>query len=513
MAKNSPWMRAAAFALAAWAVFWIQWAVWSGPRSAVAAATPERPNIVLFVIDTLRADRVNCYGYDQSVTTPRLDALASEGVRFEQAYSPSPWTLPTMASVMLSRFACEHGALSTRTKLPSGIPTMPQRLQKLGYNTLGLYANGMVAAEFGFDRGYRRYQPSGVNSAEQVAELLRQASGGPFFLYVHNIEPHNPERDAPPVAGISAALREEMHERYKAYRSATRVDFTLGRSAGLTDTTAEQDEQKAFFREHLEEWSQLYDAAIHLSDERLGSVIDWLRERGEWDNTLFIVMSDHGEEFFEHGGWTHGQAVYEEQIRVPLVIRFPGGRFAGRTFHEPTSLVDLMPTIFSWLDRMEDVTDAAGRDLLAALEGGEHAAAALDDSQAAAGLSSGSGHARGCPCRSSPGPRMVAVRHDVMNHYRPFHKRRGEFNLVIRDGRWKAIWNVEPDRVELYDLCGDPHERHDRSADEPETAARLRAWARDWLDGCRPVAAPGAQKIGAMESDTLRNLRALGYAD
>lgn len=484
------WIGGVLLALAAW--MWLRGSGLPSTTLAGQSATEQRPNVVLFVIDTLRSDRLNSYGYTRHETSPHIDALAHEGVRFEQAYAAAPWTLPSMASVMLSRFACEHGALSTRTRMTGKVATLAERLHGLGYTTLGLYANTMIAPEFGFDRGFDRYQESAVNTDVQAAELLKDASAAPFFLYVHSIEPHNPERQAPDhtpgFRDVPRNLRDQLHQHYLAYRTATRVDFTANRRVGLTDTTAEQDRHMAFFSAHLDDWSELYDAAVRLADARLGTIVAYCKQRGVWDNTLVIFMADHGEEFLEHGGWTHGQAVYDEQLRVPLIIKLPGAAHRGEIVDTPVSLVDLLPTVFDWLGRRDLARDAAGASLLPLM--GRYGRAA-----------------------EAQNPRVVTIRHNVMNYYRPFKQQRGDLNVVVRDRDWKAIWNVEPDRVELYQLAEDPHETLDLADVRADLVERLRAVAAEFLCDCRPAEIADEQSRPAMPDAAMDKLRSLGYVD
>ena len=195
-------------------------------------------NVVIFVIDTLRADRLNAYGYERRMTSPNIDALAREGVLFEKAYAAAPWTLPSMASLMTSRFVCEHGVASTRQRIGEGVATLPKQLHSIGFTTIGLYANSMVSPEFGFGDGYDFYQVSFTNEGEQVRRAREMHAGRPFFLMVHNLEPHNPEFFAPPhtegFRDVGEDVRGQIAEHYKQYRIATWQDYEAGRSLGAT---------------------------------------------------------------------------------------------------------------------------------------------------------------------------------------------------------------------------------------------------------------------------------------
>lgn len=454
-------------------------------------ATAGNVNVVIFVIDTLRADRLNAYGHHRRPTSPNIDALARGGVLFERAYAAAPWTLPSMASLMTSRFPCEHQVLSTRQRIAAAADTLPKSLRRLGYTTIGLYANSMVAAEFGFADGYDFYRVSFVNEDRQVKLARRMYPGRPFFLYVHNLEPHNPEFFAPPhtpgFRDVSEPLRQRIAEHYKQYRTATRLDFDQGRPPGTTEVAAIQDQHVQGLVALLDDYNELYDASVRLADQRVGSVIRALKDRGEWDHTLFILLSDHGEEMHEHGGWSHDQSAYEELVHVPLIIRLPHGRHGGQRVTDLVSLVDVMPTVFDAIGKPDLVPAARGSSLMPLIR-----AEASRDGQALY---------------------VPSVRHNVTSYYRRWKEQRGDINVVVRQGPWKGIWNLEPDTFELYDLRSDPREQTSVAPEHPELAAAMRAYTGSWYATCAEQAGEEglATEADELDEQTVRNLRALGY--
>ena len=457
------------------------------------AVTDDDTNVVIFLIDTLQARRLNCYGYDKKTTSPNIDALARKGVLFKNAYAAAPWTLPSVASLLTSRFPCEHGVLSTRTRFGSRMRTLPMCLKHIGYTTLGLWGNAIVGPGLGFDRGYDFYRESFTNSGKQVRAARQRYSGRPFFLYVHNIEPHNPEFFAPPSTpgfrDVAAPIRARIAEHYKQYRIATWLDFGQKRRPGTTNVEAIQQKHVNGLVELRDVYSELYDACVRLADKRVGSAIRALKDREEWNDTLFILLSDHGEEMFEHGGWSHDQSVYEELLHVPLIIRFPENEFAGKRVHDLVSLVDVMPTVLDYVGKPDLVADLRGRSLLPLIRGD-----------------------------LMPPPdefRVTAMRHNVMSYYEPWQRQRGNINVVVRRGEWKGIWNVELDTFELYDLEADPGEHHDISARHAKLVSDMRDYARAWYADCGQNRTYGRRAVkGAGLSDDARdNLRALGYID
>jgi arylsulfatase A-like enzyme len=469
------------------------WALAGASAGPDNTATAGSTNVVIFIIDTLRADRLNCYGYRRRITSPNIDALAEEGVLFERACAAAPWTLPSVASLLTSRFPCEHGVLSTRSRIAAGVPTLPRLLKQLGFTTIGLYANALVGPGLGFDGGYDFYRDSLTSAGRQVRVARQMHPGRPFFLYVHNIEPHNPEFFAPPhtpgFRDVSDAVRQQIAAHYRQYRNATWLDFNAGRTPGTTAVAAIQEQHVRGLVALMDDYNELYDACVRLADERVGSVIRALKERGEWDNTLFILLSDHGEEMHEHGGWSHDQSAYEELLRVPLVIRFPAARYGGRRVTDLVSLVDVMPTVLDALGRPELATEARGRSRMPLI--------------------------RDAAARGDRSFYVPSMRHNVMSFYRQWKEQRGDVNVVVRRGTWKGIWNVELDTFELYDLDADAREQNDVASEHPDLAARMREYAAAWYEACADCAREQnlAEDAGELDEQTLRNLRTLGYIE
>jgi arylsulfatase A-like enzyme len=238
----------------------------------------------------------------------------------------------------------------------------------------------------------------------------------------------------------------------------------------------------------LDDYNELYDAAVRKADDRMGSVIDALKQRGEWDNTLFILLSDHGEEMYDHGGWSHDQSVYEEMVRVPLIVKFPRNQYAGTRVREVVSLVDVMPTVLDVIGQADRPTEARGASLRPLIER---------------------------PGRQPAGAMVVpSMRHNVMSTYPYWQERIGDLNVVVRQDEWKAIWNVEKTSTELYDLSTDPHEQHNVAAEHPERAEAMRQAAEQWHAACdnRAAALPNVQ-ANELDEETIRRLRTLGYME
>lgn len=451
-----------------------------------------RISICIFLIDTLRADRLGAYGYTRYRTSPAIDALANEGVLFEQAYAPAPWTLPSVVSLMTSTWPCEHGAISSKTKMPGELSPLAERLRRVGYTAIGMVSNEYAGARYGIDRGFDWFKYVPRNDGDKLAVALNHLKlRNPTFIYLHNTEPHNPYFYAPPhtdgFPDIDQATRDRMEEAYKKYRSLTRIDFRNDRTLGETDNTTEQRAALAELTSMHDAWSDLYDAAVRIADERVESVIHMMRSSRLWDHTIFILIADHGEEMNEHGGWVHDQSVYEELLRVPLIIKFPNDEWAGRRVAKPVSLLDIVPTLAEYLDEPSVAQDARGHSLMPLIKDEAEAGASSDDEVF-----------------------VASMRLNVMKYYRPWKESRGDINIAMRLGRYKGIWNVEPKTLELYDLAADPGEQTNVADQHPDIAARLRSEAQRLYSQCEPAAAEQAAPENAEE---LERLRSLGYAD
>jgi len=296
---------------------------------------PDR-NVIIITIDTLRADRLGCYG-SETVDTPNIDALAERGVLCEEAITPAPLTLPGHASILTGRYPIEHGARdNTFYRLPQGYPTLSGRLTEEGYHTAAFVASATLNARFGLDQGFDMYQdltpPGGkapiMYDAEikadrvnrKVFEWLDDDVEQPFFLWVHYFDPHYPYK--PP---------RKFSEKYK---------------------------------------SQPYDGEVAFADEQVGKLLRRLDKRGLRNNTLIVLTSDHGEALGEHGEKTHGLFLYRPTMRAPLIFSGPGIP-EGRRIKSMVGLVDIAPTVLDYLGIKKDVFECGGGSLMAAINGRE----------------------------------------------------------------------------------------------------------------------------------------------
>lgn len=311
------------------------------PAVPSAAAAPAGPDVLVVVIDTLRADHLSLYGHDRP-TSPRLDALAADGLWFERAYAQSGWTLASFASLLTGLYSHQHlvsrdGCLPDRFgRMAPATLTLAESLQARGYTTAAWMNNTFLAPEFGLKDGFDVYNYKGATNVEHrtgsqtVTEGLAWLDGlAPdqrSFLLLHFMEPH---LDYNPPADIHGTFAKGPRPDKLAYPK-TPNPFTMLQQGQLT---LEPDE--------LSYLKALYDEEILAADRALGELIDGLAARGRLDNTLLIVTSDHGEELWEHGSFEHGHDLWSELTRVPLVVHGPGVPAAGKveTIVEHTDLV------------------------------------------------------------------------------------------------------------------------------------------------------------------------------
>ncbi|MCP4663562.1 MAG: sulfatase-like hydrolase/transferase [bacterium] len=453
---------------AADAVALVRPTIWSRPASdrpretppsrvEVPAGAPRRPNVIIYLIDTLRADHLGCYGYDRAIS-PAIDAFAEEAILFENAIAQSSWTKASVASIFTGLWPVQHGAVRHPHKLSAAAVTLPEMLREAGYHTAAFVANPNVTDRFGFDQGFdefnyllrKSHNPSHQMTAAVVEWLQKRREPQPFFLYVHNVDPHDPY--APPDA-YRRQVAPEVPERFAREVSPIFRDLLRGRRQLTPEILA-----------HLE---ALYDADVATNDHAFGTLLDYLKEKGLYRDALILLLSDHGEEFNEHRHLRHGRSLHGESLRVPLILKLPagdsdrGGRVAAAVQH-----IDVLPTLLSHLD-LEVPAHLRGRDLLAA--------AALE-----------------------PVPIFSYLHLD------------GPARVSVRDGRWKLILRYDGGRFyrsRLYDLASDPAEQHDLAGDRPVRAGYLASAMRRLLEADHVLASEEA----IVDERIRKDLQALGY--
>lgn len=439
----------------------------AAPQAATPAAASEsaapgpRPPVLLYLVDTLRADRLGCYGYGRPIS-PRLDAFAQGAVLFENALAQTSWTKPAVASLLTGLPPRRHGVNHPEDGLPEGITLLAQRLAARGYATAGFTANAHVSPASGFARGFDQFEyliqePNDAAAVNRrVFAWLESADPGrPFFLFVHTIDPHAPYQPLEPYRRrFAAQVADPAVGSVESIRAIGRGEVPV--TGRLTaDLLA------------------LYDAEVAANDAAFGELLDELERRGLLDEALVVFLSDHGEQFHEHGVFGHGWDLYGEVLRVPLLLRLPGQR-QGRRVARPVQQIDLLPTLLTYLG-LPVPGDLPGTDLLRLA--GEEAPVALPDQRA-------------------------------LHAYMDYEGREGAAVLL---GDWHLI---EPlggrfaPAPELYHHRRDPGQHRDLAAHRPVLAGYLRRLVRAHLQATAGTATPTAVDL---DPATRRQLEALGY--
>jgi len=435
----------------------------------------QTPNVVLITVDTLRADHVSSYGYHLK-TTPNIDELASEGVRFAKAYSAIPLTGPSHFSLLTSRYPQEHGArINGISALKNGrLLFLPQVLKGHDYHTAAFVSAWPLTSRLtGLDEYFdvydedlpRQYQVfNSMRWAEDVTPnaitwLKANYEDGPFFLWVHYFDPHEPYN-----------LRE-------GYTNLEQLGPASYPGLDMNDDDT---------RDRI----QRYDSEIGYADHYIGILLDTLDELGLRDSTLVALTADHGESLGEHGYVGHGRQLYEPVVHVPLIMRLPGVAEAGKVVNEEVSLIDLTPTIIDVALRTSDP------DLKLPIE--------LGGRSFAAGLNGGSVEAETVRYLTYGGkkgffPRWVSFMWTDLDS-RPL--------MVGRTtGTRKVIWAMQDQQVEIIDLAADPHElavlKPDRGSDQYRLeSGRLDRWYQ---------ATVGEAGENRMTEEDMEVLKSLGY--
>ena len=322
-----------------------------------------RPNVIVVVIDTLRADHLSHFGY-QHPTAPALDRLRNQSTVFTEAYAPAPWTAPSTASLHTGLFPARHQVRRAGGVLTDEATTLAEVLEGHGWHTFGISFNPHISVKTGFDQGFDHLDDFTGTSATypdidemvlRVRDWLNKRPRKPFFLYLHPMNVHGPYR-------VPQAYRSTLlgHPPSREFKYFGRVMAGIMRKQQLD---LRQEVSERFLSSLIEQ----YDSAIRYTTDKLGEIFSLLETKGLYDESLIVVTSDHGEELFEHGGFSHGYSLHREVLHVPLYIKLPYQRI-GRTITSSVSLMDVYPTILQTLhiDVREPVD---GRSLMPLLQG------------------------------------------------------------------------------------------------------------------------------------------------
>jgi len=386
----------------------------------------ESPNIVLVVIDALRPDHLGCYGYDRP-TSPNLDRLADESIVFDNAIAAAPWTKTSFSSFLTGLYPFQHGVVGWESIMPDSIVTLPEMLRDSGYETVAIVNMLGITGRFKVLTGFERISEAAKykrDAAKTTSDAIDILTGlpQPFFVLIHYFDTHWPYR--PPVKYID-----------KVSSGASDV---LSVRQQMRKSDLEKPPDEVVKRDVI-----YYDACIRFVDDEVARLIQFLESEGLRDNTVIIVTADHGEAFWEHGFGSHGHSLYDEEIKVPLIINNPVKYPRGKRIANQVSLIDLTPTIAS-LAGITDKHHREGRNLISLIDG-------KPDVVPADRLLPGEYDLCECTLRKSPDSKGV------------------------RSLTWKIIIEPSTALIQLYNLKQDPRETVNLWGSEKEMGDSLLA--------------------------------------
>jgi arylsulfatase A-like enzyme len=411
-----------------------------------------RPSVVLIVVDTLRADRLGCYGYERP-TSPRLDAWAERGaVVYEDAVTDASWTLPSTVSILTGRPVHHHRVGDGRLAIGRDAALLAERLSAAGYATFGICEGGYVRPQFGFARGFDTFivQPDQEPDWSPALQHLDDLGGvRPSFLFLQTYIVHHPF-----PADDGRLPLEEPYEGWLAGEDVTWWNVIGPYLAGDLDLT---EEDRRYVR-------HLYDVDVRRMDDVVGDVLEELERRFAGGELLVVVTSDHGDEHFEHGGMDHGHSLHAELLDVPLIVRFPDRRAA--RVSEPTSTLDIVPTILQ----------AASLDVPEELPG------------------------------RVLGGRLPA------RHVRVGGNQGGMLSVQYDGRKLLQVAGDDGLSIQLYDLRADPTEQQSLVDAHPQAVKQLQQRLAEFLEEHgRELSAVGEQDEVELDQAAIDQLRELGY--
>jgi arylsulfatase A-like enzyme len=429
-------------------------------RSFFSPAPPYRPNVLVILVDALRADVLGVAGYPM-LTTPSIDRLASEGVVFDAAFAHSTWTKPSIATLFTSLYPSQHGLHRVASQsddqftteiLAERFHTLAEHYRAAGYSTIAVINQVHLKERFGFAQGFDHFQAvrdvGAFRLNHRLLSQLQEGTGSPFFAYLHYLDVHWPYTKSPQASadrfGAVQMSREPPHRGNRVAEWARDLD----KGADLAALRARYDREVAF------------------ADAAIGELMAALEEMNLYEDTIVVVTSDHGEGFLEHGKLLHGYAPYEEVLRVPLVLRLPEKLRPGvNRVEQPVGLIDLMPTLLE-LTGSSPPAQATGRSRAALLDGPQ------------------------------PGAGWIFAETSEA--------------VAARGSRYKLL-RFSDGRSEFYDLQADPLEQEPLEGPCVDACAELERRLSGFMMAMEKARAAQSSATAALEAEELEDLKSLGY--
>ena len=429
-------------------------------------------NVIVFLIDTVRRDAISCYGGRPGVT-PSIDAVAIDGVRFDQAVSTSGWTVPAVASLLTGTWPTIHGSVGKGldiTPMRTELPVATELLKQNGFGTVAFATSAFVSPMLGVDRGFDLFDHEySVNWQARRADTtitlaiaeLRKRQHQPTFYFIHLFDPH---LDYDPPGEYAAMYTEGRREP----EPPLSLEAVLDLRTGADGTAPPSPDDQRYVR-------GLYDGETAFMDSQIGRFIDELKSLGLYDPAMIVIVADHGEEFWDHGGFEHGHTLYDELVAIPLIMKFPIDITpAVQTVASQVRLLDVAPTVFELLD-IDPPESFVGQSLM---------------------------------------PFVRAESEEQLDAYCE-STLYGPPRLALRGSRYKYIAVPGEHGLlsgELYDWRNDPGETENLAGRMPDIASLHRANLTEWYrrNTAQAKQMSTVQPIN-MHPDRIKLLRSLGY--
>ncbi|WP_129115515.1 sulfatase-like hydrolase/transferase [Halegenticoccus tardaugens] len=475
-------------------------------------------NILVYVIDCLRSDHVSCYGYSRE-TTPNIDAVAADGIQYTQCFSPATWTRPVSVSLLTGSYPPTHGVRHRNNIFPSDLKRLPQYLSEAGFKTVGASTMGNVSSTLGYDVGFDTYYD--IYKEEEIIQKRQRAStdrekllhedreeialprgedinkylepefecaNDDLFAFAWSIDPHMP-LDPP-----------------NAYKDFLDTNYE-GPIDGSFETLPDE-----FTTSDLNRLQDLYDCEIQYTDSQFGKLVNKLKQIGEYEESLIIVMGDHGEAFYEHDHIFHGSVPHDEVLHVPLVIKPPKG-----TIQEPqrisniVSLIDVLPTILEIMNIDVQEEHIQGKAIPPFNPNYDNERSVYSET-----------HIRDFKpayysVRNTDWKYIETKRSSLIQTLKLMYNRRGELSnrkyvlKTIKDAVIDEVFNKE--KKLLYNIKKDPGELYNVAKERPDITDELETQLVDWLDECARLNNQIRTVNEEIDSETMEQLQQLGYTD
>ncbi len=443
-------------------------------------------NIILFSIDTLREDGLSCYG-NPHLTSPQIDSLIPDSLVFRHVYSQSSWTLPSHMTMISSQYPSTHGCTTSPIwtkdfeRLDDGWVTLAEVLKNWGYQTAAFTDGALLGPKFNFNQGFDVCDDSGggiQNIAQKAIKWMEnRRQDSPFFLFLHCYDVHN---YMPP---------EDLEKKFTAGYNGQLLKYHRQGNALAHRITSNAFSQLS--KEDIAFLRGLYDAEIYHTDREFGKILHFLKSQNLYRDAVIIVTSDHGEEFWEHGGTGHGWSLHQHQLRVPLIWKSPVFIQKGRKIVQPAGLIDIYPTLLDSLG-MPVPHELQGMSLVSMLQGGHYPARSF--------IAEAS-HLKNQKCIIKEGHAYL------YNKFPPLGENLFDLHRFLYV--WRSIFQSRPDA--LYDLRKDPGEENNIAGNYPEKTEGLQAELLQKLESYTARRLLFKPQRSRLDAKTIEELRSLGY--